>query len=594
MRRMPGLGFNVLLCDHTCIHTSTTYNTQMRVRSMLTLLAIAAGFVLISGQGSPIVNTTLGPIRGTTVSVDGVSVNVFRGVPFAASTGGDHRFLAPQPREPWTETLNCTENGPGCIQPHHNADVPCGGKDDGPRCQSEDCLNLNIYCPAEPSSSAEGYPVMFWIYGGAFNEGMNWGPLDLYDGSTLAAQKSVCIVATNYRLGVLGYLVTPEQRGNQGLLDQRAAMVFTRDNIRQFGGNPSAVTIWGESAGAMSVGIHLTSPGSQGLFHRAIMESNVAGFQYQESFVQQATFGVEFAKLSGCGSLTKNMTCLRALSARDAITFGEKASSSVVEGIVDRILEGGRVEDAFAMQWAPVIDGVEVPSQPLRAFETGDWAGVPLVIGTNQDEGATFVFAGVKDWLPELLFPLLMKGIFGERDGAAVESFYANASASWHDARDSLSYVLTDFWFKCASERIAAAAIAKGKTAYVYRFDHVLSFPELFPTFGLPTQCENRTCHASEIPFVFQNHANFSLSKDEMAMAADFSTYWTSFASTGDPNAEATTTTLHWPAFNTTSRLNMRMGVPRLVESTKTGQIGDGVLPTRGVCAFFDSIGYSH
>eukprot|EP00939_MAST-03C_sp_MAST-3C-sp1_P003400 g3400.t1 len=561
---------------------------------MIQIVPLFFVFVLGAGANTNIeVNTTLGIVVGERKALPNkIDVDVFLSIPFAASTGGNNRFLPPQPRTPWTEPLNCTQVGPGCIQPHHNADVPCEGKDD-PGCQSEDCLNLNIFCPSDPSNDTDGYPVMFWIYGGAYDEGSNRGPVSLYDGTTLASEFGVCVVTTNYRLGVLGYLSTHEQPGNMGILDQREAMIFTRDNIKSFGGDPSRVTIWGESAGAMSVSIHLVSPGSAGLFHAAIMESNVAGFQYQNKLAQETTFGKTFAKKAGCETL-KNISCLRSLDARDVIEIGEKVASSVLDGLFDRILEGGRVEDAFAMQWAPVIDGIELSSQPLDLFDRGTWNDVPLIIGTNEDEGATFVYAGIKDWIPEILFPTAMRGIFGTSDGDKVLNFYANASDSWHDTRDSLSYVLTDFWFKCSSARIAAAAVAKNHSAFVYRFDHVLSFPELFPMFGLPTVCENRTCHATEIPFVFQNYANFTPDADELDMARDFASYWTTFARTGDVNAVANNGALHWPSFDTSERLNMRMGVPRLVESTKTGQIGPGVLPTAGVCDFFDSIGYHH
>eukprot|EP01062_Namystynia_karyoxenos_P033610 TRINITY_DN24729_c0_g4_i2.p1 TRINITY_DN24729_c0_g4~~TRINITY_DN24729_c0_g4_i2.p1 ORF type:complete len:435 (+),score=158.05 TRINITY_DN24729_c0_g4_i2:400-1704(+) len=434
---------------------------------------------------------------------------------------------------------------------------------------------------------------MFWIYGGAFDEGMNWGPLGLYDGADLAARGKVCVVATNYRLGVLGYLVTPDQPGNQGFLDQRAAMIWTRDNIRNFGGDPGSVTIWGESAGAMSVGLHLVSPGSAGLFHRAIMQSNVAGFQYQLAAVQRATFGSKFAKLVNCS--LSDAACLSAVPVQSVVSLGEKASGDVKEGIIDRLLEGGRVEDAFAMQWAPVVDGSEIPEQPLRLWGKGSFSKVPVMIGTNQDEGATFIYAGIKDWIPEALFPAVMDGIFG-KDGKKVVDFYKNASSGWRDTRDSLSYVLTDFWFKCASEHIAAAAAAAGQPVFVYRYQHVVSFPGIFPQYGLPVVCEKRTCHASEIPFVFHNTANYSMAPDEEAMSRDFGRYWTAFARNGDPNAAgpAGAAAVQWPRFELAGRLDMRLSAPAAqAESTRTGQ--PGALPTPGVCDFFDNVvGYDH
>ena len=136
----------------------------------------------------------------------------------------------------------------------------------------------------------------------------------------------------------------------------------------------------------------------------------------------------------------------------------------MVSSIVDRILEGGRVEDAFAMQWSPVVDGDELSDQPLKLMAKGTWNQVPLLIGTVQDEGATFIYAGVTTWLPEALHPLIMDAIFFS-DGPKVVDFYNPVAAAWRDARDSLSYVLTDYWFKCSSARMAALADAQAASS---------------------------------------------------------------------------------------------------------------------------------
>jgi acetylcholinesterase/cholinesterase len=435
---------------------------------------------------------------------------------------------------------------------------------------------------------------MFWIYGGAYDEGMNYGPLGIYDGSELAAQGQVCVVATNYRLGVLGFLVTEEHKGNYAIQDQRAAMKRVQANVANFGGNPLSVTIWGESAGAMSVSIHLVSPNSAGLFHRAIMESNVAAFRYTKAENQYLSFGREFASLSGC--VQSNLTCLRALDAKDAIRFGEKAAGNVGSDIIARILEGGHVEDAFAMQWSPVVDpgGGDLPDLPLHLFTSGKFNKVPVLLGTNQDEGATFVYAGVDTWLPEFLFPYTMDAIFG-KDASLVLDFYQEAAKTWHDTRDSLSYVLTDYWFKCSGNYIAKLVDAAGLNAFVYRFEHILSFPGLFPTFGLPTVCENRTCHATELPFVFHQHLNYTLTADEEALSRDFVSYWTAFARTSDVNGAtpAGAGSVYWPRYNVSDRLNMRMAVPRSIESSDDVQQNGTAPGTQGVCDFFDNqVGY--
>ena len=246
------------------------------------------------------------------------------------------------------------------------------------------------------------------------------------------------------------------------------------------------------------------------------------------------------------------------------------------------------------MQWAPVVDGDDLPGQPLELFATGKFTPVPMLVGTVQDEGVTFIYDGVNSRIPELLFPTVMKGIFGT-SGANVTSFYkpAAAAADWRDVRDSLSYVLTDYWFKCASERIAKAAAAALQPVFVYRFDHVLSFPEIFPQQGLPAICENRTCHASEVPFIFHQFANYTPNAAEMQMSSTMMAWWTGFVRTGDVNANPAVAAPHWPLFNGTERLNMRLGIDMGVESTKTGQAG--ALPTNGVCDLFDDvIGYQH
>ena len=209
---------------------------------------------------------------------------------------------------------------------------------------------------------------MIWLHGGGFNEGMSYGPVNLYDGSNIAAGsggRGLCVVGVNYRLGVLGFLVTEKQPGNQGILDQRAAMVWVRENIASFGGNPDSVTLWGQSAGAMSVAVHLVSPGSKGLFHRAIMESNVAAFRYQQAPHQARGYGAAFAKQSPCGKLSA-LACLQQQPANETIRWGSNAAGSDAAGVWARILDGGHVLDAFAMEWSPVIDGPGATRAPFE------------------------------------------------------------------------------------------------------------------------------------------------------------------------------------------------------------------------------------
>jgi len=437
---------------------------------------------------------------------------------------------------------------------------------------------------------------MVWLHGGAFNEGMSYGPLDLYNGARLASKGSVCVVGVNYRLGVLGFLVAKGIRGNQGLQDQRAALRFVRDNIDKFGGMPDSVTLWGQSAGAMSVAAHLVMPKSEGLFHRAIMESNVAAFRYQKEEDQMEAFGKSFLKRTPCRGLD-DLECLRAQPANETIRWGAEAAGSAAAGVWARILDGGHLLSAFAMEWGPVIDGVELTSEPLMLFSNGNFSKVPVLLGTVQDEGATFIYSGIKSKKSELLWPAAMRAIFGLRDGGKILDFYGNAAKEWHDLRDSLSYVLTDYWFKCSTERIAGSFASRGLSTFLYRYDHVLTFPQIFTEYGLPAICANRTCHASEVPFIFNNFANFTPSPAELIMSDSMISYWTEFAHNSNPNTHPSTETLpHWPHFNSTTRVNLRIGIPIEAESTEKGQSGPGVIPgLRGVCDFFDTeVGYNH
>jgi len=326
------------------------------------------------------------------------------------------------------------------------------------------------------------------------------------------------------------------------------------------------------------------------------MESNVAAFRYSKAGDQKASFGNKFAQLAKCK--IGDMACLRALDVHTAVALGEKAVGGVGENLIDRILEGGRVENAFAMQWSPVVDpkGNDLPGLPLQLMAEGKWTPVPVLLGSNQDEGATFVYAGVKFKLPEVLFPLVNDAIF-INDGAKVTKFYAQAAKGWHDTRDSLSYVLTDYWFKCSAARIAELTAQSGQPAFVYRFEHLLSFAELFPRFGIPTVCENRTCHMMEVPFVFHNSANYTFSPEEMTLSDELLSYWTTFARTSNPNSNTNPAAVEWPAYNSSSKLNLKLSVPSVVESTENGQnSGAGTVPSTsppGVCSFYDSIGYN-
>lgn len=520
-------------------------------------------------EASLVVTTDAGPVQG--IAADGV--RKFLGVPFAAS----ERFAPPAPPAKWTEVRDATKFGPGCEQggpSSHNPDVPA--------IQSEDCLNVNIFSPTD----AADLPVLVWFYGGAFKEGSNQGPFGLYDGANLALQHNVVIVTVNYRLHVYGFLSLPGElgtgvSGNFGIMDQQEAMRWVQRNAKAFGGDPSRVTLWGESAGAMSIGIHMASNKTAGLFHSAIMESNLAGYRYRTS-EEAGLYGRYFLKyIPDCTTL-KGSPLLDCLRKQNTTTIHHAASQA--ESQVWVIVKGNWAHwlDAV-LSWTPVVDGDVLPDQVTSVFQAGNQQKVPLLAGTNSDEGATFVFDGVPP-INGLELKAAQPIIFGKDNGPRVWERY-NAPL-FSSALNVTSKMVTDFWFRCSTESLAAAQQAAGVPAFVYRFDHSPSFRTLWPQFGLPTQCETEVCHMAEIPFVFGNYANYSdvVTPEEKALTSVLGALWMNFAKDHSGGAGSA----QWPAFNTSTRTNWVLDVgtsaaPKLVPES-----------AKDMCEFWDSVGYLH
>lgn len=448
-----------------------------------------------------------------------------------------------------------------------------------PKNTSEDCLLVNVYAPILSDPTAK-VPVMVWFNGGAFVEGSNIGPFGLYNGSYMASTHNVVIVAVNYRLGAFGYAVLGNGvNGNQGFLDQRFALQWVQANAALFGGDSSAVTAWGESAGAMSIGLHLVSPGSKGLFQRAIMESNPSGINYKtldEALVYGNTF---CANLNCSSSNVCDLACVQQASEPAVTDAWNKAGDDVIDFL---IANWGHIIDGF-LSCTPTIDGVEIPQEPLHALAAGAYAtDVQILVGTNTNEGATFIYDAVDFELPPFLYSLALDVVFGSANAAQIQALPRYNPASYSDGRQVLGYMLTDYWFRCASEKFAAAAVAHGVPAYVYRYDHLFSGASIFPQFGLPAICTQDVCHASEIPFVFHNDVpslNVTFTPDELVLATRMDAYWASFAKFGSPNKDVPAGTPIWPAWNAT-RVNVVLNTTITLETSQS------------LCTFWDSLGY--
>jgi para-nitrobenzyl esterase len=319
------------------------------------------GYLVKSPRARPLVaQTESGPVRG----VGTPEGHAFLGIPFAAPPIGPLRFSAPSPPATWSTVRDATRAGPICPQ----ASLPGAGR------QSEDCLNLNVYAPSDAASN-HPRPVMVWLYGGGFSGGDNV----TYDPSRLAQRRGVIVVSPNYRVGAFGFLAHPALRGPgegaYGLLDQQAALRWVARNIAGFGGDPGNVTLFGESAGGWSVCYQLAAPGARGLFQRAIIQSGACASPLSTVSVDDAEAGgVRMALALGCKAGADAADCLRHASTHALL----KAPPS------RRGLLG-------LDSWSAASGGDVLPVSPREAFEAGHFAAVPVVDGTNRDEGRLFL-----------------------------------------------------------------------------------------------------------------------------------------------------------------------------------------------------------
>jgi para-nitrobenzyl esterase len=469
--------------------------------------ALAAAFsILIAGPAfaDPQVTIPQGTLAGTT---DG-GISVFKDIPFAAPPIGDLRWRAPQPAANWSGVRDASKFGPICMQ----APRPEGmAYEKLP--ESEDCLSLNIWSPN--TTPGTKLPVMVWIYGGAFRGGGSANTI--YDGMELA-QHGVIVVTINYRLGWFGFLDLPtlaaehpdEPHGNYGLLDQIAALKWVQANIASFGGDPANVTIFGESAGGMSVNDLMVSPLARGLFVKAISESGL-GLIHTPTREEAQVAAADFTAKTHAGS---DPAKLRALSA-----------ASIVRAEKENVENGT----------TPMVDGAVLPDQVSRLFAQGKIANAIYMAGSNSNESTLMKYIDMtKD---SLLKPL------GDRLAAVRALYDADGKI---DNDEFVRQFFSDALFASGAQGFAHYAAKTGGKSYVYHFRYIAdALRGRDPGVG----------HGGEIVYVFGLHgisktprgamlASFATDKDK-AMIAQVQDYWTNFAKTGDPNGANLP---QWPA----------------------------------------------
>eukprot|EP01064_Diplonema_japonicum_P015427 TRINITY_DN23150_c0_g1_i1.p1 TRINITY_DN23150_c0_g1~~TRINITY_DN23150_c0_g1_i1.p1 ORF type:complete len:547 (+),score=150.35 TRINITY_DN23150_c0_g1_i1:47-1687(+) len=493
------------------------------------MLAKAMFAVLVgtcAGQlPGPEVMTKQGAVKGR-ISVE-EGTEYFYGIPFAEPPLGKLRFSPPVKKGPWNETIvTGLEQTPFCPQMHATKNIFTG---------KEDCLTLEVY---RPSLRTEKLPVMVWIYGGAFVLGGDDQGGD-YNGKELARKHNVIVVSMNYRLGNLGFLALQSlmnehnTTGNYGLLDQQLALKWVQENIEAFGGNKDKVTIFGESAGGCSIVAQISMPGSRGLFHGAIAESSlpVSDIMWY-SYKNATTFGEFYSQHVNCSAGPSQLDCLRSLSLDDVLSpllAWRKAYPKAEAGIMPRV--------APIMNWWPVVDGRALPESPIDMALNGQTADVPLIIGTNKDEGTIFVpgvVLVVNDPIP-VVYPLTPEGFqkslrhfLNESTAKTVTDFYQTNSMSLTQVMDR---ILRDFIFTCPTRHLLRAIVkhpGRKSPAFQYQFTQVLNSPAYNKTGDY---------HSSEIPYVFalaSKGTNWTTS--DYVLSDKMSGFWTSLPKDGYPN----------------------------------------------------------
>jgi para-nitrobenzyl esterase len=496
----------------------------------------------------PIVETGRGPVMGER-SNDACS---YRGIPFAAPPTGELRWKPPQPALAWT-TPRPSAAASSCPQ----TSSPLGESS-----TNEDCLYLNVWVPAAPAQSTR--PVMVFVHGGGFTIGA--GTVPLYDGTKLANATGAIVVTINYRLGAFGFLSNAALRaedpahpssGNYGIEDQIAAFQWVKNNAAAFGGDPSKVTIFGESAGGTSMLVHLASPKSAGMFARVIVESAWAqpgstSFPTEIADLMGARLALELA----CTSDANLLSCLRGKSVAD-----------ILQAVANT---GGPLSGGVA--WAPVVDRFVLPDDPVKVFEEGSFNKVPTLIGNNRNEATLFFYltgtgldltapvdAASYEALEEKFFPGNGAAIVAEYPISSFQGSYKAAAAE----------AMGDSAFVCGARRVARALAASGVVTFRYDFNHALDL-------GMPGL---GAFHASELPFVFGNplEPGIPLLARDLPVVKEVMAYWGSMATHGDPSTEGQ---LAWPRYDATNETQLVLGV---IASTASAFKKDK-------CSFWDSL----
>jgi len=502
----------------------------------LAAVALIGACPALAADAPVVVKTANGPVQATERGV----MRSYFGIPFAAPPVGDLRWKAPAPAAKWTAPIARTKTAGACLQT--GAESPFRTRGD-----SEDCLYLDVHTPTGKGP----FPVMVWIYGGAFTT----GDASTYADPSAMVGKGVIVVAMHYRLGAMGFLAHPALRdaggsaGNYGMMDQQAALRWVRGNIGAFGGDARNVTIFGESAGGFAVLTHLASPLSKGLFDKAIIQSGaygVAGQLTQAGMEAKSTAALEKAMAgqdvgAACAGGTLTAACLRGLP--EAVVRG-KLMSAYSQSVGNVI---------------PSVDGKVLTKTIQATFAAGANHKVPVINGANEDENLLFVALGEMaarfaakppNFNPADRSFLMTPEAYltGARVAAAQQGMSASDLTEKYyplsrfgddvglQPSRATAAAGTDSGFSCNGVNVSARIAAQGSPIWMYEFRDQTAVP-LFGMFGgkYGLSLPQGAAHAFELPYLF-GMASAAQNAEQNALKATMSTYWTNFARTGNPN----------------------------------------------------------
>lgn len=497
------------------------------MKARLLIASLTLGLIavpLASADAMPGVANDPSAPRVTTLSgvVEGASsgaVDRFLGIPYAAPPVGDRRWRPPAPAGSWRGVKEATSYGAPCLQPYRPD-------------ASEDCLYLNVYRPSDRTSKR--LPVLFWIHGGGFSNGSG----DEHNGALLAEANNIVVVSINYRLGAFGFLNFPglsaDGSGNFGLLDQIAALRWTKQNIGRFGGDPKRITISGLSAGGHSVCALLASPDTRGLMNGAIIHS---GGCPSHTPAESEADSRRFVADAGCEGAADEVACLRELSSAEVLTDSARFRGGILSGPL------------------PTAGVPELPIAPQKAIRTGRYNKVPILMGSTKDEvrGWAYPFARAT----EAQYRASLDYLFGDRAEDVLKAY------PWDDfpSTDTAAYALGAVWTDssvfyglggCQYADLADQIARRQPATYLYRFDA----PRLSTNPPNPGAFDPGAGHGADQAYIWPT-AESRYSPDQVQLSMEMVRYWGAFVRTGHPTASGQAT---WPSVRKDKVMILRPG----------------------------------